>query len=62
MFAGALVCVYLTVGLPMAIRERLFIWLALGLAIYFGNGRAGATRERDVKRLGNVPHRESSRT
>ncbi len=44
--AGALVCVYLMVGLPLATWARLAIWLALGLAIYLVFGRRNAARLR----------------
>jgi len=44
--AGALVCLYLMSGLPLATWERLVIWLAVGLMIYFGFGRENAKRLR----------------
>ena len=43
---GALICLYLMLGLPRATWERLVIWLVIGLAIYFGYGRRGAERVR----------------
>ncbi|HJQ11225.1 MAG TPA: amino acid permease [Gemmatimonadaceae bacterium] len=36
---GTLICLYLMAGLPLATWIRLFVWLAIGLAIYFGYGR-----------------------
>ena len=47
---GAAVCVYLMAGLPWPTWERLFIWLAIGLAIYFTYGRTGAERVRTTRR------------
>ena len=37
---GALICLAQMAGLPWATWERLLIWLALGLAVYFLYGRA----------------------
>lgn len=37
---GILFCLYLMAGLPLDTWLRLIIWLAIGLAIYFGYGRA----------------------
>ena len=50
---GALVCLLQMVSLPWATWERLLVWLALGLAIYFGYSRrrAGATRAERAARL-----------
>ncbi len=36
---GALACVYVMIGLPPDTWLRLFIWLAIGFAVYFGYGR-----------------------
>jgi APA family basic amino acid/polyamine antiporter len=47
---GALICVYLMIGLPRATWERLVIWLVIGLMIYFGYGRRGADRVRELQR------------
>ena len=43
---GTLICFYLMSGLPLATWIRLFVWLAVGLTIYFSYGRvrAAATR------------------
>jgi basic amino acid/polyamine antiporter, APA family len=43
---GTLICLYLMTGLPLPTWIRLFVWLAVGLTIYFGYGRfrAAATR------------------
>jgi APA family basic amino acid/polyamine antiporter len=43
---GALICLAQMLGLPWRTWERLIIWLALGLAIYFLYGRRGAERMR----------------
>ncbi|HSG09649.1 MAG TPA: amino acid permease [Longimicrobiales bacterium] len=40
---GAIGCLYLMAGLPLATWLRLGGWLVLGLVIYFGYGRARAT-------------------
>src|SRR5207253_4569888 len=37
--AGALICLYLMAGLPVLTWVRLFVWLAVGLTIYFAYGR-----------------------
>jgi APA family basic amino acid/polyamine antiporter len=39
---GTLICVYLMSGLPLPTWIRLFVWLAIGLTIYFGYGRMRA--------------------
>ena len=45
--AGAIICLAQMVGLPVATWERLFIWLGIGLVIYFTYGarRASANIE-----------------
>ncbi|HST07137.1 MAG TPA: amino acid permease [Gemmatimonadaceae bacterium] len=45
---GTLICVYLMSGLPLPTWIRLFVWLAIGLTIYFSYGRmrAAAIRAR----------------
>jgi APA family basic amino acid/polyamine antiporter len=47
--AGMLVCLYLMTGLPLATWGRLVVWLAVGLAIYFGYGRRGAENARHAR-------------
>jgi APA family basic amino acid/polyamine antiporter len=37
---GALICLAQMVGLPLATWERLVIWLALGMVVYFGYSRS----------------------
>jgi APA family basic amino acid/polyamine antiporter len=44
--AGVASCLYLMAGLPLATWERLVIWLAIGLTIYFVYSRARAARVR----------------
>jgi APA family basic amino acid/polyamine antiporter len=44
--AGVASCLYLMSGLPLATWERLVIWLAIGLGIYFAYSRARAARVR----------------
>jgi len=39
---GTLICFYLMSALPLATWIRLFVWLAVGLTIYFGYGRLRA--------------------
>jgi basic amino acid/polyamine antiporter, APA family len=36
---GTLICLYLMTGLPLPTWIRLFVWLAIGLTIYFSYGR-----------------------
>jgi basic amino acid/polyamine antiporter, APA family len=36
---GALSCLYLMASLPMITWIRFFVWMAIGLAIYFSYGR-----------------------
>jgi APA family basic amino acid/polyamine antiporter len=43
---GTLICFYLMSGLPLPTWIRLFIWLAIGLAIYFTYGRFRAATVR----------------
>jgi len=38
--AGALICLAQMVGLPLATWERLLIWLAIGMMVYFGYSRS----------------------
>ena len=47
---GTLICLYLMSGLPLPTWIRLFVWLAIGLSIYFGYGRlrAASIRTRPV--------------
>ena len=49
---GALVCLAQMASLPWATWERLFVWLVLGLAIYFGYSRRRAAR---LRAAGLVP-------
>ena len=51
---GALICLYLMIGLPRATWTRLVVWLVIGLAIYFGYGRRGAERTRSEHARGEV--------
>jgi basic amino acid/polyamine antiporter, APA family len=44
---GTLICIYLMTGLPLATWIRLFVWLAVGLTIYFSYGRSRAASVRD---------------
>lgn len=46
---AAVICFAQMVGLPLETWIRLVVWLVIGLAIYFGYGRAGAQRVRDGK-------------
>jgi APA family basic amino acid/polyamine antiporter len=44
---GALICLYLMTGLPLPTWIRLFVWLAVGLTIYFSYGRFRAATLRN---------------
>jgi APA family basic amino acid/polyamine antiporter len=44
---GTLICFYLMSGLPLATWIRLFVWLAIGLTIYFTYGRFRAAALRN---------------
>jgi basic amino acid/polyamine antiporter, APA family len=44
---GTLICIYLMTGLPLPTWIRLFVWLAVGLTIYFSYGRFRAASVRD---------------
>lgn len=44
---GTLICLYLMTGLPLPTWIRLFVWLAVGLTIYFTYGRVRAAAVRD---------------
>jgi APA family basic amino acid/polyamine antiporter len=50
---GTLVCFYLMAVLPLATWIRLFVWLAIGLTIYFGYGRLRAASIR-ARPMANV--------
>ena len=43
---GTLICFYLMAGLPVLTWVRLFVWLAIGLTIYFTYGRFRASAAR----------------
>jgi APA family basic amino acid/polyamine antiporter len=51
---GVAVCLYLMYGLPWHTWERLLIWLAIGLAIYFLYGVRSAQRQRARKAAGEA--------
>ena len=44
---GTLICLYLMTGLPLPTWIRLFVWLAIGLTIYFSYGRFRAASLRN---------------
>jgi APA family basic amino acid/polyamine antiporter len=46
--AGAAICLAQMVGLPLATWERLFIWLAAGLTVYFAYSHRHALRKSEV--------------
>jgi APA family basic amino acid/polyamine antiporter len=48
--AGAVICLVQMASLPLATWERLIIWLAIGLAIYFSYSRQGAAVTRAARR------------
>jgi APA family basic amino acid/polyamine antiporter len=48
--AGALICLVQMVSLPLRTWERLVIWLAVGLVIYFSYSRRGAAAHRARRR------------
>ncbi len=48
--AGALICLVQMFSLPIATWERLVIWLAIGLVIYFSYSRHGAAVTRAARR------------
>jgi basic amino acid/polyamine antiporter, APA family len=50
--AGAVVCLAQMVGLPVVTWERLFIWLAAGLVVYFAYGRFRTQAVRTAQALG----------
>ena len=52
---GALICLAQMAGLPGTTWIRLVVWLAIGLAIYFGYGRRAA--ERLLLGRGSLPAR-----
>jgi APA family basic amino acid/polyamine antiporter len=47
--AGAAASLYLMISLPFDTWVRLFVWMGLGLVIYFAYGRANAARVRAEK-------------
>ncbi len=54
--AGAVICLAQMIGLPIATWERLFIWLAVGLFVYFTYAHPNALSERRATAAGNVRH------
>ncbi len=44
--AGAAICLLQMLALPLPTWERLIIWLAIGMALYFGYARKSAARKR----------------
>ena len=49
--AGAVVCLAQMIGLPVATWERLVIWLAIGLVVYFTYGRFRASERRAAREV-----------
>jgi APA family basic amino acid/polyamine antiporter len=47
---GTLICLYLMTGLPLPTWIRLFVWLAVGLVIYFSYGQFHAATRRNAQR------------
>jgi APA family basic amino acid/polyamine antiporter len=45
---GALICLLQMLGLPLSTWIRLVVWLAVGLAVYFGYGRGSAAKRRGM--------------
>lgn len=46
---------HLMAGLPLQTRERLVIWLAIGIVVYFAYSRASAARARSAPSEEIVP-------
>lgn len=52
---GALACLYVMIGLPPDTWLRLFVWLAVGFAVYFGYGRKHSHLRRQHAEKGSAP-------
>lgn len=52
---GMIVCLAQMVGLPLDTWIRLFVWMAIGLAIYFGYSRSHSHLRRAVKLPSSAP-------